>query len=507
MFELIGEEFPEKYNLNKIQPSESKSQVESNYVQNFSSIYKIIKKIGQGAYGSVFTCVAKASSELNSGEKLSKTQTGSGSGNLVSQTSHNNFNIGITTQQTRVVKIIKKSDKYLSESNRELIKKLDHPNVIKIHDVLEDESNIYLIQEYCEDGDLWNFLRVRGLMNISMAKNIIRQVLSAVNFLHKQNIIHRDIKPENILISYLGELDSKNNYSDIQVKITDFGSATFFNKDDKIKEAIGSPYYIAPEVIVGNYTSKCDVWSVGVILYILLCGKPPYEGKQHSLMYKVVNCEFPYLKTHTKEAREFISSLMDKDQYQRIDAKKAIEHPFLNKEDTEDEQHIKVQAVETLTNMKDFLQGGTLRKMIMSYIAEHKLYEENNSECARIFHELDKNHDGQLDKKELFDNFGSFFVGTEEMEQKQIEDLVDNIDVNNNGKIDYSEFMIVIGKLRRTNQVKVISGIFDLFDVDKSGFIEVEDLNKVLRDIDLPDKNFQKMIDECDENGDGKLSS
>jgi calcium-dependent protein kinase len=147
--------------------------------------------------------------------------------------------------------------------------RLDHPNLTKLFEVFEYRGQYVLIQELCEGGDLFQYIKQSRFFSESKAGHIIRQVLSAVNYMHKQGVMHRDLKPENILV------DSEND----TLKIGDFGTATPFSPQSCFSELVGTPYYVAPEVVGGSYSYKCDVWSCGVILYILLCGSPPFNGK------------------------------------------------------------------------------------------------------------------------------------------------------------------------------------------------------------------------------------
>ena len=147
--------------------------------------------------------------------------------------------------------------------------KLDHPNLVKLFEVFEYRGQYVLILELCEGGDLFNYIKQNRFFDEKRAAQIIREILSAVNYMHKQGVMHRDLKPENILV------DSESD----TLKIGDFGTATPFNSASKFSELIGTPYYIAPEVLAGNYGPKCDIWSCGIILYVLLCGAPPFNGK------------------------------------------------------------------------------------------------------------------------------------------------------------------------------------------------------------------------------------
>jgi len=180
------------------------------------------------------------------------------------------------TLMKRAMKIIKKNsipekEKKSMLKEVSILKSLDHPNIIKIFDLYEDSKNYYLITEYCSGGELFD--RIHKLKHFSekTAASIMKQLLSAVTYLHERNIAHRDLKAENLMF--------ENNSEDSPVKLIDFGVSAKQLKGAKFKETMGTPYYIAPEVLLQSYDEKCDVWSCGVILYILLCGYPPFNGE------------------------------------------------------------------------------------------------------------------------------------------------------------------------------------------------------------------------------------
>ncbi len=468
MFELVNADSSQLTTKKKEENILTHHSSSKDNSMEFNKIYKIIKKIGVGNYGKVYTI-----SPINSSS---------------------------SDNQIKAVKIIKKNIKQLSESNSEMLKKLDHPHIIKIHDIQEDVDNIFIIMEYCKHGDLLTFIQ-NNKISEQQAKIIIKQVLLALSYLHKNKIIHRDIKPENILIAHLG--DKINNiYPDIHIKLIDFGSAKYFDKQ-KHSESFKSPYYTAPEVLTGNYNEKCDIWSTGILFYMLINSKPPFNGSSHEIIYNLVNEELKFKGNESVEVKEFIKLLLAKSPNDRFSASEYLNHPLLNS--LEPNEELTIKAIETLTNIKDFWNGNTLRKQILTYISEHKLYLEDNYECAKIFQELDKNNDGQLDINEIFTYFGQYFVGTEQNEMEQITKLVENIDVNKNGKIDYSEFMMVLNTFHRNNEIKTLSDIFDRFDADCSGYIEIHELKELLKDAVI-DKSFEELLSEFDDNGDNKLS-
>jgi calcium-dependent protein kinase len=162
----------------------------------------------------------------------------------------------------------------------EILKNLDHPNILKMYESYEDNKKYYIVTELCGGGELFDEIVGRSHFCESDAALVMKSLLSCVNHCHSKNIMHRDLKPENIM------LEENKDYN--QIKIIDFGTATYFERGKPHKLRVGTPYYIAPEVLNGNYTEKCDVWSCGIIAYILLSGKPPFNGKDDAKIFEKI---------------------------------------------------------------------------------------------------------------------------------------------------------------------------------------------------------------------------
>ena len=233
----------------------SKSNIISSKTIPISKEYKLGKTLGSGAFGIVRLAVHKA------------------------------------TKQTRAVKVLKKSNQDINLLMREveILSKLSHPNIMQIFEVFQDQSSFYIVSEYCKGGELFDILSQKGSLSEKDTAHIMKQVLSAISYSHKNNIVHRDLKPENILLD--------DNSKDLFIKIIDWGCAVSFSTDKKMHEADGTAYYIAPEVLREEYDEKCDVWSCGVILYIMLCGYPPFNGATDDEIFEKVRIgEFDYPK-------------------------------------------------------------------------------------------------------------------------------------------------------------------------------------------------------------------
>jgi calcium-dependent protein kinase len=161
----------------------------------------------------------------------------------------------------------------------DILKNLDHPNILRLYEVFEDKKYIYLVTEFCQGGELFDEIIARGKFNERDAAVIIKQLLSAISYCHSKKVSHRDLKPENILI---------DNKETLQIKLIDFGTSQRFEDEENMELVLGTAYYIAPEVLKGHYDEKCDIWSIGVILYILLSGEPPFPGSDDKEILKSV---------------------------------------------------------------------------------------------------------------------------------------------------------------------------------------------------------------------------
>jgi calcium-dependent protein kinase len=184
---------------------------------------------------------------------------------------------------------------FLLENELEILKQVDHPNIIKFYEMYVDNKHYHLVTEFCGGGELFDHIIAKGSFKEDQASKIIKQILSAIKHLHDRNICHRDLKPENILF------ESKNK--EAQVKLIDFGLSKYFSapvnsndhRDLLMRTRIGTPYYMAPEVIDGLYDKACDIWSLGVITYCLISGYPPFNADtDQKLFFKIKTCNFEF---------------------------------------------------------------------------------------------------------------------------------------------------------------------------------------------------------------------
>jgi calcium-dependent protein kinase len=160
----------------------------------------------------------------------------------------------------------------------EILMSVDHPNIVKFYEVYEDESFLHLVMELCRGGDLLEHLCNSSVYTEATAARVLSKLMAGVNHLHHQHFAHRDLKPENFLYTTEGP--------DTEVKLVDFGLAVKYEPGVPMKSLVGTPYFVAPEVLRGRYSHSCDVWSLGVIFYMMLCGEPPFTGRNVTEVYQ-----------------------------------------------------------------------------------------------------------------------------------------------------------------------------------------------------------------------------
>ncbi|KAL8554430.1 hypothetical protein ACS0TY_002576 [Phlomoides rotata] len=228
-----------------------------------------------------------------------------------------------------------------------------HPNLVQFYDAFEDADNVYIVMELCEGGELLDWILTRvGKFSEDDAKTIIVQILNVVALCHLQGVVHRDIKPENFLFT------SKHEY--FRLKAVDFGLSDFVRPDQKLKEIVGSAYYVAPEVLLGSYGTEADIWSVGVIAYILLCGV-----FQPLLKTNPSFDENPW-PTLSSESKDFVRCLLREDPRRRITAAQALCHPWLRNHDN----LILPLDIHIFRPMKAYMRSSTLRRAALRALSK-----------------------------------------------------------------------------------------------------------------------------------------
>ncbi|KAJ3275642.1 hypothetical protein HDV01_007645 [Terramyces sp. JEL0728] len=213
------------------------------------------------------------------------------------------------------------------ETEVKILQRIDHPNIVKLYEMYEFEGKIYLVMELVTGGELFDLIVGRGCFQEKETAEFVKKILLAINYLHDNGIVHRDLKPENLLLS------EKSNRAEI--KISDFGLSKIFNEVEVMKTACGTPGYVAPEVLKRQgYGNQVDLWSLGVITYILLCGYPPFFDQKNAELFKKIMAgkyqfDHPWWDHISERAKDFVRRLLVVDIKKRYTAKEALNHPFI----------------------------------------------------------------------------------------------------------------------------------------------------------------------------------
>ena len=390
--------------------------------------------------------------------------------------------------------------------------KLTHPNLVRIIEILEDDKYYYIIHDYCPGKDLFTyFYNNKEKITETLVRKSLTQILSALSYLHRSGVIYKNICPSKILV-YNSEFDP----NDIQIKLSDLINNTEqYSRKSYIYKGFGNmiqdPLFIAPEFIEKKYNNKVDIWGVGMLSYLLFVGEPPFKGNKHQIIYQISNKKIEYPPELSDVKKNLLKKMLYKNPNDRFEADDLLKEEYFHIEGNDGEQ-----VSEEPKNDKDFFNvmhsmcnftvGKNLRKSVISYIIARKLYKENDSKIRKIFESLDKDHNGCIDKKELLINYKKLFPGTTQRQLLVINTFLESADANNNGKIDYAEFLTTMNLGNKEIGKKTLKEVFDYYDYNKNGVIEASDIKEIFEDTGLSDKEIHEMLDDVDLNDDRKLS-
>ena len=386
-----------------------------------------------------------------------------------------------TSGAIRAMKAIKKGPGFDDDEDNEeeiineinILMKMDHPNIVKIFEFYNSPTHFYLITEYCEGGCLFDLIQENGPFTEIQASYIMHQLFSVVNYCHKMKIIHRDLKPENILVK-------KNENGFVKIKICDFGTSLCFKRGEIQDKIVGSIYYIAPEVLKKKYNSKCDLWSCGVIMYILLTGLPPFGGRDNqTIIKKILIGEYDKSKLgkRCKACIDLIDKLLEKNISKRIRADGALRHKWFqiykSKEirvDIEDPKIIEAY----LNNLKNYKKSSEIEEFVLAYLVHNHPELEEVDDACKLFGLIDKKGNGKITKEEFYDGLSPLYKN--EKLKDYINKIFENLDTDGNKYIECEEFVrAAIDKtiFLTDDNMKFA---FNYFDKNGKGEIRVDDL-------------------------------
>ncbi|OMJ68149.1 hypothetical protein SteCoe_34487 [Stentor coeruleus] len=379
----------------------------------------------------------------------------------------------------------------------ELLREADHPNIIKVLDIYKDSVNAYIITEHCKGGELLERIKEEGNLSENKVASYMKQIISAVAYLHSKKIIHRDLRLENLMFL------SKDK--DSCLKITEFGSCKHFEKNLRVLEKVGNPYFMSPEVILGNFDSKCDVWSLGVMIYVLLSGSQPFDGStEDQIMQSVLNSELLFegkkWRKISEEAKSLIRSLLNRNPKDRPTARQILNSPWIKQRADGNAPDNEIIS-STLSNLNQFDSQSKLQRATLAFIVSQVMSSDEVGNLRNVFKEIDTNGDGLLSKKEIRKALES----STGFSDQDIDTLIAKVDLDQNGKVNYSEFLTATIDWSKEMSRERLEIAFKALDADHSGKISKEELMIAFGGSHMSSKIFKEMIDEADLDGDGEI--
>jgi len=451
-------------------------------------LYKLGRRIGQpGQFG--YACLAEKTMENGDVKKCAVK----------------------VIRKDRFVKNVRRSytNKMFSALRQEIdiMSKAKHKNVIQYEDSFEDRENLYIAMEACTGGELFDRIQevqARRGFSEKDAAALLKQIFEGLNYLHSElKIAHCDLKPDNFLF-----VEKKE---DSAMRIIDFGMAKFLDQTKFFRDLCGTPYYIAPEVWRGQYSNACDMWSMGVITFVMLFGYPPFHGQTRGggecekrirksiergfnpVVKSGYGAHFPRAIARSKNAKDFIAKLLQMEPAKRMTAEEALQHPWI-KGDSASEKFdpLVVKGIKTFSSVNRF------KHMILENLVE-SLDDEEVKKLREQFKTMDEDGSGEVEITELAKVLGN-------LKPKEVKKIMESMDVDKDGKISITEFSVAFLNRKISSQQERMWKVFQGMDLNNDGVLDKEEIAKALGDKgQLSKEEAVALMKQVDKDGNGKI--
>ncbi|KAH9736557.1 calcium-dependent protein kinase 13 [Citrus sinensis] len=427
--------------------------------ENIEDRYLVDRELGRGEFGVTYLCIDRDTRELLACKSISKRKLRTA------------VDIDDVRREVAIMKHLPKNS-----------------SIVSLKEACEDDNAVHLVMELCEGGELFDRIVARGHYTERAAAALC----------HKHGVIHRDLKPENFLFA--------NKKENSPLKAIDFGLSIFFKPGERFSEIVGSPYYMAPEVLKRNYGPEIDIWSAGVILYILLCGVPPFwaeseQGVAQAILRGLIDFKRDPWPNVSESAKSLVRQMLEPDPKLRLTAKQVLEHPWL--QNAKKAPNVPLGDV-VRSRLKQFSMMNRFKRKALRVIAEFLSVEEVE-DIKEMFKKIDSDNDGVVSTDELkagLRNFGS------QLAESEVQMLIEAVDTNGKGTLDYGEFLAVLLHLRRMANDEHLHKAFSYFDKDGNGYIEPNELRDALMEDGADDCTdvANDIFQEVDTDKDGLIS-
>ncbi|KAL4592070.1 hypothetical protein LXL04_005051 [Taraxacum kok-saghyz] len=470
-----GNHKPNPFSVDYHNPSASQNNENVFFVlrdptgHDISQRYNLGRELGRGEFGVTYLCT-----DLGTGERLACKC-------ISKRKLRTTVDIEDVRREVEIMKHLPK-----------------HPNIVTMRDTYEDNDAVHIVMELCEGGELFDRIVARGRYTERAAASIMRKIVEIVQMCHSHGVMHRDLKPENFLFG--------NKKESAPLKAIDFGLSVFFKPGEVFNEIVGSPYYMAPEVLKRNYGPEVDVWSSGVILYILLCGVPPFwaeteQGVAQAIIRSVINFKRDPWPKVSENAKDLVKKMLDPDQKRRLTAQQVLDHPWLL--NSKKAPNVALgDAVKS--RLKQFSVMNKLKKRALRVVADHLSMEEVAG-IKEEFKMIDTGNKGNINIDDL--KIGLQKLG-HQVNDADLQVLMESADVDRDGTLNFGEFIAATVHLKRMANDEHLHKAFNFFDKNHDGYIEVDELRHALGDEgDVNNEDvINAIMNDVDTNKDGCIS-
>ncbi|KAK9135616.1 hypothetical protein Syun_014946 [Stephania yunnanensis] len=429
-------------------------------------LYLLGRKLGQGQFGTTYLCTEKATGVEYACKSISKRKL---------------MSVEDLEDVRREIQIMH----HLS----------GHKNIVLIKGAYEDHMYVHIVMELCAGGELFDRIIQRGHYSERKAAELTKIIVGVVEACHSLGVMHRDLKPENFLLV--------NKDDDFSLKAIDFGLSVFFKPGQIFTDVVGSPYYVAPEVLCKSYGPEADVWTAGVILYILLSGVPPFwaesqQGIFDAVLKGVIDFESDPWPVISDSAKDLIRKMLCSQPSERLTAHQVLCHPWICENGVAPDRSLDPAV---LSRLKQFSAMNKFKKMALRVIAE-SLSEEEIAGLKEMFQAMDTDNSGAITFDELKAGLRRYGSTLKDVE---IRDLMEAADVDNSGTIDYGEFIAATVHINKLEREEHLVAAFSYFDKDGSGYITVDELQQACKEHHMTDVFLDDIIKEVDQDNNDAL--
>ncbi|KAK6120257.1 hypothetical protein DH2020_045948 [Rehmannia glutinosa] len=448
--------------------------------ENIEEKYLVDRELGRGEFGVTYLCIERETREMLACKSISKRKLRTA------------VDVEDVRREVAIMKHLPKDS-----------------SIVSFKEACEDENAVHLVMELCEGGELFDRIVARGHYTERAAAAVTRTIMEVVQVCHKHGVIHRDLKPENFLFA--------NKKENSPLKAIDFGLSIFFKPGEKFSEIVGSPYYMAPEVLKRSYGPEIDIWSAGVILYILLCGVPPFwaeseQGVAQAIIRGKIDFEREPWPSVSESAKSLVRQMLEPDAKLRLTAKQTWN--VLPDEDFLFTEHSWLQNAKKASNvplgdvvrsrLKQFSLMNRFKRKALRVIADFLSNEEVEG-IKEIFARIDTDNDGIVSTEELKTGLQKL---NSQLAESEVQMLIEAVDIYGKGTLDYGEFLAISLHLQRMANDEHLHKAFTYFDKDGNGYIEPDELRDALMEDGADDSAdvANDIFQEVDTDKDGRIS-